>query len=258
MSTAIFHADFEAEMSAAYLGVDENIFYAKWHRDEPDKPFCEMLRYMTLLREQDEEEAAKRAEEDWAYEAAEAAKVAEAVKAVKTYKFYPCVTCHELVELGRCQKCYEANEAAYAASCAFKALPRCVFCYTYKDSAEELCKACDPSIKLRPPPNTEGLYKCYICQKEGPEPACDPCRQAMDTYGAVQCVFCEAYWLGAFDGEWSSPCAKCHPDYRAAYAARDAKIDEDMVWYEAQKKEWAAYAYELEEEEKEDVGYDSP
>lgn len=111
---------------------------------------------------------------------------------------------------------------------------------------------------LRPAP-VAGVYECYICQKEGPESACGPCRQAMDAFGAVQCAHCEAYWLGAFGGEWESPCGQCHPDYRAAYVARGAPApvpaanpeseDEDMGWYNEKKKEWAAYAKELEEQE---------
>ena len=105
---------------------------------------------------------------------------------------------------------------------------------------------------LRPAP-VAGVYECYICQKGGNEPACDPCRQAMDAFGAVQCVQCEAYWTSAFDGEWEFPCVQCHPTYRAAYAARSAPAaapaeseDEDMGWYKEKKKEWAAYADQLE------------
>jgi len=127
---------------------------------------------------------------------------------------------------------------------------------------------------LRPAPVAEGVYQCYICcEKEGPEQVCAPCLQAMDAFGAVQCAHCEAYWTSAFDGEWESPCGQCHPDYRAAYAARvpapapapapapqanPESEDEDMGWYSAKKKEWAAYAKELEEQEaaKEEENYD--
>jgi hypothetical protein len=79
----------------------------------------------------------------------------------------------------------------------------------------------------------------------------------MDAYGAVQCVFCDAQWTSAFDGDWECPCGKCHSDYRAAYETRTTAAavpskepeDPDMVWYEAKKKEWLAYAKELEEED---------
>jgi hypothetical protein len=134
---------------------------------------------------------------------------------------------------------------------------------------------------LRPAPVAEGVYQCYICcEKEGPEQVCAPCLQAMDAFGAVQCAHCEAYWTSAFDGEWEFPCGQCHPDYRAAYAARggapvpvpapapapgpvpgpvaqDLDGDEDMGWYNEKKKEWAAYADALEAEEaKEEEDYD--
>ena len=106
-------------------------------------------------------------------------------------------------------------------------------------------------------PNGE-VYECYCCGIESSEPACDPCRQAMDAFGAVQCVQCEAYWTSAFDGEWEFPCVQCHPEYKAAYAAHCETVkvppvpaedsDEDMGWYEEKKKEWA-YAAQLAEAE---------
>jgi len=126
---------------------------------------------------------------------------------------------------------------------------------------------------LRPAP-VAGVYECYICQTEGSEPACEPCRKAMDAFGAVQCAHCEAYWTSAFDGEWEFPCGQCHPDYRAAYAARNAPApvpapvpgpvaqdldgDEDMGWYKEKKKEWALYAKELEEQEAKETKEDYP
>jgi len=95
----------------------------------------------------------------------------------------------------------------------------------------------------------------------------------MDAYGAVQCVFCDAQWTSAFDGDWECPCSKCHPDYRVAYAghvaapaaaapaaasvaANPESDDEDMGWYNEKKKEWAGYADELKAQEEEEEYYD--
>ena len=225
MSAIISEAAFEAQMEAAGAGLEEKIFYTRWHRADPTKSFGELRERFVKARPAPAPGFGPHG-----------------------YKLYPCArVCGNVLELGGvCAACNKAD----AACAAFKALPRCVFCRAYKDSADARCNTCDPSVlaaKLRPPPSAAGLYECYICQKEGPTPACDSCRQAMNAYGAVQCVHCEAYWLGAFDGEWQSPCGQCHPKYRAAYAARDpAPVNEGMEWYTAKKKEWEAYADRLE------------
>ena len=154
------------------------------------------------------------------------------------------------------------DERALKGGCALPlcSAPQIVSIFTrFKMSAVSLQSLAAPVV---------ATYECYICQKKGPELACAPCRQAMDAFGAVQCAQCEASWLGAFDGEWECPCGKCHPDYRAAYAARGANPvaaaaaaaaapapanpasdDEDMGWYNEKKKEWAAYAAQLKAEE---------
>ena len=248
--SAISEAAFEKQMEAANAGVEEKGFFRRWHRADPTKSFGELRAYLAKTRP------------------APAPAPAPAF-GPHGYKLYPCArVCGNVLELGGvCQDCNRADEAC----AAFKALPRCVFCKGHKDSADARCNTCDPSVlanKLRPPPSPEGVYECYICQKEGPEPACEPCRQAMDAFGAVQCVQCDAYWLGAFGGDWESPCGQCHPAYRAAYAARAAPAaaaaaaapaaaaqesdDEDMGWYNEKKKEWEAYADELEAAEEED------
>jgi len=243
--SAISDAAFEKQMEAANAGEEEKLFFRRWHQTDPTKSFGELRERLAKTR----------------------AAAPAAGFGPHGYKLYPCARiCGNFLELGGvCPDCNKADEARRA----FMALPRCISCRAYKDSAEEPCKTCDPSVlaaALRPAP-VAGVYECYICQKEGPEPACAPCRQAMDAFGAVQCAHCEAYWLGAFDGEWEYPCGQCHPDYRAAYAARNAPApvpvpvpvpvpavnpeseDEDMGWYNEKKKEWAAYADALEAEE---------
>ena len=101
------------------------------------------------------------------------------------------------------------------------------------------------------------IMPCLYCDEPVPYGICDPCQHAMDEYGAIQCVHCEAGWTT----RKTPPCVKCHPryiaDFRAAEAAAVApestSDDEDMGWYKAKKAEWAAYAAELEAESKRPV-----
>jgi hypothetical protein len=186
----IANAVFEQEMYNLHLSLGDKCTYGQWHKEDPTKPLREMIRHMTRIREEAEEEAAKRAAEDWAYEAEQLAAVEAAEEA-------------------------ESN-----------------------------------------------VMPCLYCDEPVPYGVCDPCQHAMDEYGAIQCVHCEAGWTT----RKTPPCVKCHPryiaDFRAAEAAAIAPApvapaatestsdDEDMGWYKAKKAEWAAYAAALEEESK--------
>jgi hypothetical protein len=109
----------------------------------------------------------------------------------------------------------------------------------------------------------DNIMPCLYCDEPVPYGICDPCQHAMDEYGAIQCVHCEAGWTSFR----TPPCVKCHPSYIADFRAAEAKAvasvapaaaasagstsdDEDMGWYKAKKAEWAAYAAELEAESK--------
>ena len=61
-------ATFEREMYNLHLSLGDLCTYGQWHKEDPTKPLLEMIRYMTRLREEHEEEAAKRAMEDWDWE----------------------------------------------------------------------------------------------------------------------------------------------------------------------------------------------
>jgi hypothetical protein len=136
MSAVISDAAFEREMSAAYLGVDQKIFYTKWHQEEPAKPFREMLCHMTRLREEAEEEDARRAEADWAYEASEPEPEPDA-----KYELFPCRTCRKPVELGACRDCHLAEEAYHA----FRDY-MCALCRRHK-ADDSLCEHCHPKAE---------------------------------------------------------------------------------------------------------------
>jgi hypothetical protein len=106
----------------------------------------------------------------------------------------------------------------------------------------------------------DNIMPCLYCDEPVPYGICDPCQHAMDEYGAIQCVHCEAGWTSFR----TPPCVKCDPRYIADFRAAEAKAvaalapaaaastsdDEDMGWYKAKKAEWAAYAAELEAESK--------
>ena len=67
--SAISDAAFERDMRALHMRLGELCHYGQWHKEDPTMPLMEMIRYMTKLREEAEVEAAKRAMEDWAWEA---------------------------------------------------------------------------------------------------------------------------------------------------------------------------------------------
>jgi len=68
MSAVISDAAFEHDMWCLHMGLGELRTYGDWHKEDPTKPLIEMIREMTKLREEAEEEANRRAVEDWAWE----------------------------------------------------------------------------------------------------------------------------------------------------------------------------------------------
>jgi hypothetical protein len=81
MSAVISDADFAWDMYALHMNLGEQCYYSQQHKLDPTRTLREMIRDVTLAREESEMEATKRAMEDWAWEAeleAEAEAEAEA------------------------------------------------------------------------------------------------------------------------------------------------------------------------------------
>ena len=130
----IANAAFEQEMYNLHLSLGDKCTYGQWHKEDPSKPLREMIRHMTKLREESEEEAAQRAAEDWAYEAQQLAAI-EAAEAAEDSRM-PCLYCDEVVPYGVCDPCQHAMDAYGAIQCAFceaswtsRRTPPCVKCH---------------------------------------------------------------------------------------------------------------------------------
>lgn len=133
-AVAIPNAAFEQEMYNLHLSLGDKCTYGQWHKEDPSKPLREMIRHMTKLREESEEEAAKRAAEDWAYEAQQLAAIEAAEEAESN--IMPCLYCDEVVPYGVCDPCQHAMDTYGAIQCDHceaswtrRTTPPCVKCH---------------------------------------------------------------------------------------------------------------------------------
>jgi len=76
---------------------------------------------------------------------------------------------------------------------------------------------------------------CFICMEYNDlDCACSEC---MNSFGAIQCVSCEGYYIDGLEGGvWTKPCAECDPRYIAAFAEATKKEEDAKKKEEAPKK----------------------
>jgi len=136
MSAVISDAAFEHDMWCLHMGLGELRTYGDWHKEDPTKPLIEMIREMTKLREEAEEEANRRAVEDWAWEEEEAQRKEEAQKAL-----IPCEFCGSVQSHDVCDICYSTLARYEDLSCA-----HCATSYTGYMTADWInpCASCHP------------------------------------------------------------------------------------------------------------------
>jgi hypothetical protein len=113
MSAVISDAAFEHEMRCLHMSLGELCTYGEWHKAEPTLPLIKMIRCMTRIREEAEEEANARAVADWAWEEEEAIRKAEARKA-----WIPCTHCAKVQRRDVCDTCHSTLARFDALSCA--------------------------------------------------------------------------------------------------------------------------------------------
>ena len=136
MSAAIIpDAVFEREMRYLSLSLGDLCTYGQWHKTEPSKPLREMIRDMTKLREEAEEEANKRAVADWAYDEEQEAKAK--AKAEAEDNIMPCLYCYEPIPYGVCDPCQHAMDEYGAIQCG-----HCEASWTTRTTPP--CVKCDP------------------------------------------------------------------------------------------------------------------
>jgi hypothetical protein len=130
-AVAIPDAVFERDMANLHLSLGELCSYGQWHKENPAKPLREMIRHMTKLREEHEEEANKRAIEDWAFEEEQLA------KAEAEGNIMPCLYCYEPIPYGVCDPCQYAMDTYAAIQCG-----HCDASWTTRTTPP--CVKCDP------------------------------------------------------------------------------------------------------------------
>lgn len=208
MSAVISDADFEREMYNLHMSFGEQCHYSKWHKTEPAKPLREMIREMTKIREESEEEASKRAMEDLAWEDE------KEVEADAEDNVMPCLYCDEPVPYGICDPCdYAMRE--YGAI-------QCVSCEAYWTT-----RRTPPCVKCHPR---------YIADFRAAEAAATVA-PAGAAAAAASMSDEDTAWYKAKQAEWDAYAIELE-----AESNRSApEEEEDTVWYETQTKEWEAY-----------------
>ena len=114
MSAVISDATFERQMYCLHLSLGELCHYSQWHKEEPTRPLVEMIRIMTTIREESEEEASKRALEDWAWETEEGSSSSNSRS-----NRIPCEHCFTIQHADVCDVCYSTLARYEDLSCAF-------------------------------------------------------------------------------------------------------------------------------------------